>query len=164
MSVIACKVSDDLITVASDSIIVSGNTKYTTNMQKLIEIDNMVVGGIGTCEESFLFFEFLKINKPEKNTKLEMLELMASFASWKKKITEKFEPENAYILVFDEKVYALERFFVKEIKDFWAIGAGQDYALTALALGHSAIEAVEIACRFSCYCEGPVIVRTRRIQ
>ena len=45
-----------------------------------------------------------------------------------------------------------------------AIGAGEDYALASLHLGHTAKEAVETACELSVYCERPVKSLTRRLK
>ncbi len=56
----------------------------------------------------------------------------------------------------DSHVFEIESFFVQEITDFAAIGAGRDFALAALHLGHDARKAVEVACKLSVYCEVPV--------
>jgi ATP-dependent protease HslVU (ClpYQ) peptidase subunit len=81
---------------------------------------------------------------------------MAEFADWKKQRTNEYTLENVYILVIDKKVFQIESFFVAEIDTFTAIGAGQDFALAALYLGHSPKEAVQIACELSVMCEPPI--------
>ena len=47
---------------------------------------------------------------------------------------------------------------IGRVADFEAIGAGMDFALAALYLGHSVTEAVETAIELSVYCENPVQV------
>lgn len=47
--------------------------------------------------------------------------------------------------------------FVCQIKDYVAIGAGDDFATAALYLGHTPREAVEVACNLSCYVAGPIV-------
>jgi hypothetical protein len=85
---------------------------------------------------------------------------MSEFQDWLKKKTDKTYIENSYILVFDKKVFKTEGFYVVEVTDYAAIGAGMDFSLTCLALGHSVKEAVEMACHFSIYCETPVNIIT----
>jgi ATP-dependent protease HslVU (ClpYQ) peptidase subunit len=50
----------------------------------------------------------------------------------------------------------VEGFFVKEIVDYTAIGAGMDFALSALYLGNSVEESIKAACHLSVYCEEPI--------
>lgn len=38
----------------------------------------------------------------------------------------------------------------------WAGGSGESFALAALALGHTAVEAIELACLLDIYSRGPV--------
>lgn len=58
MSVIAGKVYNDKIVVAADSIVVKGWSKRTGNFAKLLEINDMIIGGTGSAEELSLFFRF----------------------------------------------------------------------------------------------------------
>jgi hypothetical protein len=47
--------------------------------------------------------------------------------------------------------------FINEIKDFAAVGAGEDFANAALYLGHSPEEAVKVACELCCFVSEPII-------
>lgn len=49
--------------------------------------------------------------------------------------------------------------FVREIKDYYAIGAGEDFATAALYLGHTPKEAVKTACDISCFVAEPIVVK-----
>ena len=40
---------------------------------------------------------------------------------------------NHYVLVFEKKVFVMEGFYVKEVTDYTAIGAGMDFSLSALS-------------------------------
>ena len=64
--------------------------------------------------------------------------------------------ENSYIFVYKGKSYSFYDYHVLEIKDFHAIGAGYQYATTALYLNHTVGEAIKISCDLSVYCEMPV--------
>ena len=47
--------------------------------------------------------------------------------------------------------------YVNEINEYAAIGAGEDFALAALYLGHSAKEAVKTACELSAFVAEPIV-------
>ena len=50
----------------------------------------------------------------------------------------------------------MEGFFIKEVTDYTAIGAGMDYSLSALYLGNTVKESIKAACHLSIYCEEPI--------
>lgn len=51
----------------------------------------------------------------------------------------------------------LNGLFVNKVKNYDAIGAGMDFANAALYLGHNPKEAVEVACKLSCFVSEPII-------
>ena len=57
----------------------------------------------------------------------------------------------------EEHVYEVDGMFVQEVKDYTAIGEGEPYALTALYLDHDVVEAVQAACKFSCFVSEPIV-------
>lgn len=63
---------------------------------------------------------------------------------------------NYYLLVYRGKVFDINDLYVREITTYWALGAGETYAKAALHLGHSAFEAVQVACELSPWCETPI--------
>ena len=68
MSVICCKVYKDRIEIASDSIITKGWTKSKSDnvdFTKLLEINDMVIGSCGTCEEASLFYAYCSTRTPQ---------------------------------------------------------------------------------------------------
>lgn len=166
MTVIACKVDNGIIEIATDSITVRGYTQSrgkNTSHSKLFTINGITVGGTGKASESFLFETFLATHLPKKNTVDSILELKVAFSDWHdKKVGEKIS--NDYIIVYKGKAYVTESFFVEEIVTYEAIGAGMDFALTAMYLGHSATKAVEAAIELSIYCEHPVKSHTEKAK
>ena len=50
-----------------------------------------------------------------------------------------------------------QNLYVNEVNEYAAIGAGEDFALAALYLGHSAKEAVKVACELSAFVAEPIV-------
>ena len=46
-------------------------------------------------------------------------------------------------VVYQQKIFFLNGYFIHEVSDYYAIGAGTDYALAALYLGASVKEAID---------------------
>jgi ATP-dependent protease HslVU (ClpYQ) peptidase subunit len=158
MSVVVVKVQPNKIEIASDSITVRGWTqsKDSNKFSKLIKINDLFLGSVGLAEESSLLQVFCATRKPEAATESAIVNFFSEFAEWKNKKIGKYIIENDYLLVVDHHAFQIERFFVQEIIDFMAIGAGRDFALAALHLGHDVRKAVAVACELSVYCEAPV--------
>lgn len=162
MSVVACTIGRDTITVASDSIIVFGWTKdkSTNKFAKMFQENGMIVGSVGWCSESSLLQAFCKNHQPTHNDEHGIIAFFQEFAAWKEQKCKRFDIDNSYVFVYAGKAWAVEGFFIQEITSFTAIGAGMDYALAALHLGCTAERACEVACDLSCMCERPVRVLT----
>ena len=63
------------------------------------------------------------------------------------------------------KIFCIsDGYLVDKINEFGAIGAGQDYALTAMYLDKTPEEAVEIANELCVYCSPPINVITKEIS
>lgn len=160
MSVVAVRVTPAKIEIAADSITVRGWTqsKDSNKFSKLVKINDLVLGSVGSAEESSLLWVFAATRKPENATESAVVNFFSEFATWKNGKTGKFALENEYLLVVDHHAFQIEHFFVQQITDFMAIGAGRDFALAALHLGYDTRKAVEVACELSVYCETPVKV------
>ena len=160
MSVVACKIMKDGYEIAADSISVRGftQTKNNTNRSKLVEVNNMVIGSVGLAEESSLLQIFAKTHLPASATEEGILEFWGEFSDWKKKRTDKNSIENSYFIGFDGVVFYVNHWLIASVTSYQAIGAGMDFALAALHLGHSAEEAIETAIELSVFCEAPVQV------
>ena len=156
MSVIAARVYNDRIVIASDSIVVKESLKRT-NFKKLQKINNIIVGGCGVAEELALFFEFVRHTpSPEPNI-AGLQSYMLQFANMKEYYTKETKSECTYLLIVEGKLFEIEGMFVQEVVDYTAIGEGEDYALAALYLGHTVEEAVKVACDLCCFVSEPII-------
>jgi hypothetical protein len=159
MSVVCCKVYEDKIEIASDSILVRWWTQTKDKNHKrakLFEVNDLVIGGVGIAEENGLMEIYCATHRPRATNETDMLQFLSEFAEWKKKRTDKFPIENNYLIAFDGKVFYINGFFVTEVLTFDAIGAGMDFALASLRRGDDVREAVETACELSVFCEKPV--------
>lgn len=159
MSVVACKILKDRIEVCADSIIISRGANEQNNLkgEKIWASDEMIVGSSGSLSEALLFELFCKTHKPSSPESRDILEFLGVFADWLKKKTDKWSIGNSYIFAFQGRVYHFYGFNFSEINTFDAIGAGCDYAIAAMHLGHSTKEAIKVACAISVYCSEPII-------
>jgi ATP-dependent protease HslVU (ClpYQ) peptidase subunit len=167
MSVIACKIDNGKIYIAADSVLVRGYTKSNglgIKHSKLFKQNGVIVGATGTLEESTLFQLYCVTRRPERPDCLSILMFISEFSDWKKTKTGSGIIENFNIVVFEGKAFLVEQWSIVEIDKFAATGAGEDFALAALHLGHSAKEAVEIACELSIMCTLPVIEFVEDVQ
>lgn len=161
MSVVACKILPDGYEIASDSISVRFWTQSkgeNTKFSKLFEVNDIVVGSVGYAEESSLLQMYCATRKPSNATEPAILEFFSEFSSWKKKKAEKSGLDNAYLIGYKGKVFSINGWFIQEVLKYEAIGAGMDFALAALYLDKSALDAVKVACELSIYCEEPIQV------
>ncbi len=159
MSVVVCKVLENGYEIAADSITVRGWTQSrgkNTSLSKLEEVNDMVIGSVGTAQEGVLFRMFAASRRPTTSDIPGILEFLSDFSDWKnKKIGEK-GIDNSYIIGLDGKAFAIEAWLIEEIVTYEAIGAGKNFALAALYLGESAEKAVETAIELSVMCEAPI--------
>lgn len=157
MSVIAARVYQDKIVVAADSIIMHGWSKRTANFSKLEYINEMIVGGCGEAQECGLMWRYMQTHRPESPTEKDVLAFLVEFSRWKKDLTGNADTENHYLMAYAGHLFQIEPLFTFEIKDYAAIGAGEDFATAALYLGHSPEDAAKVACELSCYVAEPVV-------
>ncbi len=156
MSVVAVKVTKNKITIGADSILVSGWTQEKDKLAKLNEVNGMVIGDVGDAQEGALFLIFCKTRKPREASVEALVEFMSEFQDWLGKKIDVTTLENQYVIVLENKAFMIEGFFIKEVTDYTAIGAGMDFSLSALYLGNSVEESIKAACHLSVYCEEPV--------
>jgi ATP-dependent protease HslVU (ClpYQ) peptidase subunit len=156
MSVVAVKVTKNKITIGADSILVSGWTQEKDKLAKLNKANGMIIGDVGDAEEGALFLLFCKTRKPREASVDAIVEFMSEFQDWMNNKTGESKLSNQYILIIEKKAFMIEGFFIKEVTDYTAIGAGMDFALSALYLGNSVKDSIKAACHLSVYCEEPI--------
>jgi len=160
MSVVCCKVYENRIEIAADSITVRGWTQskgQNNDIAKLMQIDDITIGSSGTAQEMVLMQLYCKTHKPRDNSNFSIVEFLSEFSDWKLKKIDNGKIDNVYIIIFEGKAYVSFGFSVCEITEYEAVGAGTDFALSALYLNHDVHKAVETACELSIYCEQPII-------
>ncbi len=160
MSVIAARKYTDRIVMAADSINLFGQTKETKNLRvKLRKIgEDFMVGAAGTSRETGLFYNYLDTHKLAVPTEAAVLNLMVEFIDFARKFDERFWTENEYLIAYKTALFYVYDLDVIEVKEYAAIGAGEDYALTALRLGHGPFDAVKVACDLCAFTAGPIVV------
>lgn len=156
MSVVAVKVTKEKIVIGADSILVSGWTQEKDKLAKLNKVNDMVIGDVGDAQEGALFLIYCKTRKPSEASVGALVEFMSEFQDWLGKKVGEVKLNNQYIIILDGKAFMMEGFFIKEVTDYTAIGAGMDYSLSALYLGNSVKESIKAACHLSIYCEEPI--------
>lgn len=164
MSVVAVKVTKDEIVIGSDSQTTSWMTADINKFAKMRKIsDDLVISHVGLAADFALLREFVRTNQPRNNSEDGILEFFTKFYKYLKDMSMNLNSKpcsSAFIIVYKQKAYTLENYYIKEITDFDAIGSGGDNALTALHLGHSVKESIEIACDLNIYCEKPINIIT----
>lgn len=157
MSVACVKIYNDRIVLGADSIIVYGEMQEKQKDSKIRKINDFSgFASSGYAKEIEFFYIFCKTHQPSQNTIEGIIDYFFEFSNWKKKKIDDDKIENFYIFVYKGKCYYFNDFYVSEIRDFCSIGAGYQYATTALYLNHTVEEAIKISCDLSIYCETPV--------
>ncbi len=161
MSIVATKVTEKEIVIGADSITTRGWTQWKDKDAKIFQAENgIIVGGCGLAEQTVLFKIFCDTHNPKAATPDDLLSFFAEFEDWVHKRTgnNNYQVDNSFHLVYGGRAFTIHRYFIKEITDFDAIGAGMDFALAALYLGQTVEQAIETATELSVYCEKPINV------
>lgn len=166
MTVLAVKNYKDKIEIAADSGIFRGFGRKEENLEKIIEINDIIFASTGLVSESIFLKLFASTRKPESNNKLDILRFFVEFKQWQKNTLDiSFNNKvlnNNYFFYFDGKIFHFEGDgYIREIKvnEFASDGAGFQEAKTALYLGHSPKEAVDICIKVNCWAAGETQVK-----
>jgi hypothetical protein len=118
--------------------------------------NGIVVGCSGTVAEMQYMRDLLslwQIKEPPTHTDVH-LQIRSIFNNWYQ-ITGSTDLGH-YVLIANGAAYEVCGRSVLVVNDFTAVGAGADIAKVALHCGKTAKEAIQIACKYSCYCSLPV--------
>jgi hypothetical protein len=158
MSVAAVQVYSEKIVIGTDSIRVTGWTQEKDKDAKLFQINDLTVAWCGNCSEGNLFRLFCQTHKPDSQAELSIIRFFNEFLSWYRiqagNSAEKLS--NEYLVVFGDAVFFFHSFYVRLITDYYAIGAGSDFALAGLYFGESVQTSLKVACQLSMVCEEPI--------
>lgn len=162
MSVVAVKRNEKGgFDIAADDISCHGWTVISNadnkTFSKLQEMNDIIIGGSGATEVITMLFMYARTHLIKNNDLDTMIDWFKDFLDWRKKKSDKYGISgNYFLIIMDKKAFYFEDFLCIEIEDNFAIGAGRDFALAALSLGHTAKQAVEVACKLSSFCNEPV--------
>ena len=157
--------SDSAVTYAEESIIIRPWTKID-------RVNGLIFGCCGNPDHGSLFRSFLQMEDcfPKESTKDEMFELAANFQAYLNEFgtgsqAKAGDIQSQFHVVFQDKAWSLENFYVHEITSYDSIGCGADYARTALYLVdqkrftdpyNGAVSALDAACALNAFCEYPL--------
>jgi len=162
MSVVAAKkneygeweIAADSIALCADTII---NQKGNRSYAKIKRVGSMIIGGTGNYSDIGLLFIFAKTHVPKDDTEDSVLDWFVEFLDWRSKKVEGYSmDETNFMMLIGGNCFMLEGTLCLKVAKYMAIGAGMDFALTALYLGKSPEEACKAACALSNLCEEPV--------
>lgn len=168
MTTIAAKIIDDTIYIGADSRVSFGYeyTKVDQTMEssKICEGSDMVIAGTGTLSECSLIQLYAKDHSIGCGGQLRVLEWLLEFSKWKKSKVDDYSINNSYIIAHKSGLYKTWGTSVELMKNFTALGSGGSYAFTALHLGKSLREALEVSCELDPYTEGPIVIKTMELK
>lgn len=160
MTVIAGKVEADKIVIGSDSQVTWGwHAKDLIDDGKLMELPDLIVGGAGHGSHLNYMAIYLESHKPRSAEKRDILEFFVEFHQWIDKMIKDFKPRTSWLIAYDGKLISVTADLSVYYHETWAIGSGWEYARTALHLGHTVEEALQIACDLTVFCGPPIVVR-----
>ncbi len=162
MSIVACKITKDKITMAADTQMTCGDFKHPSlAFKKIVKIGDVVIGSTGTCSEVQLLHGYIKDNGIPATIK-ELQIFFSNFHKYRNSINDKIcknEEKNTdchHLIVINDKVFFTNDCYIDEVKEFFSIGAGDAHSDAVLAMGGTVKDAVKMACRFSIYCGLPL--------
>lgn len=124
-------------TLAADSRCTSSGLPYRVNKCCRLS-DGMLFAGAGTMSAYDAVRQWLENKGPRPEALKDFTGLLID--------------TDSSIWLMDETANRYEIF-----ASFFAIGSGRDFAIAAMALGKSALEAVELASRFDVWTGGPLV-------
>lgn len=159
MSVVAARFEYEAkkIEIVGDTQVTSENGMKERFFDKIVQVDeNFVVGMAGDTEEATFMRVYAHSARPRSPILSDVYEWLTQFNAL---LTQNSgsRVQNSYILLLDGYGFVIHGLFITEMGEYAAIGSGASYALPALFLGASAIEAVECAIEFDAGCSAPVI-------
>lgn len=167
MSVVAVKKDLTKISISADSILMSSQTNLNSpgspnqkSFTKIFSINKMIIGVVGDAEDCGLMAIFAETHNPKVPDIDSVTKFIVEFRKFKQELGGNVNSCSDFILCYQGHVFDIQGLMAMEIKTYFAIGAGEEYAMAALYLGHSTEEAVEVTCDLCCYVDKPIITYT----
>lgn len=163
MSVICLREYSDNIQIASDGRGVASGRIITDTANKILEIDEWVLGICGWGDITKLFtHEFINDCSFLSDKKIISLDIYMKFIEdFYRRKNLSLRIDEVYVSTFlinkkTEKVYKSIGVECFEIDGYDAIGSGQEMAIGALAAGATPHRAVEVTCEYLPDCGGKI--------
>ncbi len=162
MTIIACRETNGIIEIASDSCAVFGGQVMLAN--KIAQVGKTIFGAAGYGRDGDLFEHFLRenpIKKPSKKqtTKQVVYNHLIKFLDF----YSKYHPVNEFhhsqfILIFECEVFLIIGTAIDRIEPGTpvAIGSGSSHALASMVNGRSPMLAAKDACLLNVNCRPPI--------
>lgn len=158
MTCIAVKIEKDFIHLCADSEVTMSDWDKSSNIflwdivkwySKIENIWDIYFGISWTCKEHLRFKQYVKTNNP-KGDRLDDIEdyILWFYKECKEKDSD-YKPCFYVILVYKKKVFSIIDHMIYEVENFDAKGSWMYYAITAMHLGKTAYEAIEVAKEFA---------------
>lgn len=161
MSVLAVRVLENSIEIASDSLVTQYNSLQSEFENcKLFKIsDNFVIGGVGYLRDLSLIKMYAMDHKPSNNDFKNIFLYISEYVEYIRKHYPEYDPiESSYYIIYNGKCYRADGGYdLVEITDVDAMGSGMEPAYAVLLMGHDVFDAVEIACKVNPYCGGEIV-------
>lgn len=160
MTVVAARKYEHHIEFAADSITTYGSMKMNDRIvdtPKLFSQNGLMIGLTGRASEGALMQIFCRNHKPMNSSIEGIIDFLFEFEGWVQKRESSFRLCNQYLIGYDGRLFrTFSGLDVFEVPEYAAIGAGEDFAITAMCLGKNPREAVAIACHLSVWCSEPI--------
>lgn len=166
MTTIAAKIEDNIIQIGADSRTSLGTVKVdqTLDRSKIFEGSDMIIASTGLTSEASLIQLFAKDHSIGNGGELRVLEWLLEFSGWKKDKTGDAKVSNRFIIAHKSGLYTTDGLSIERAKDYTSTGSGWPFCFTALHLGKSLKESLEVSCELDAFTEGPVIIKTMELE
>lgn len=166
MTVIACKVFENSISIAADTQVTKGDCVVPGLLySKIKHIGEITLAGSGRCDEFNLLQKYIESNSmPTEANCISVY--MAGFYKWRDSLSEWIKPtpedrsdsNNHYIFIIRGRVFVIGGLVCFELAPgaLYATGSGEEYAMGAMGAGATPEEAVKIACKYDVSCSEPI--------
>lgn len=126
----------------------------------MFKANDIVVGGVGYSEETSMFQRFVRSHMIKDMSEDGILDYLIEFKRWKKDLCGSSDIDNRYMIASQGKCFSTSGLFIFQINDYYAIGAGDDFARGAMYMGASPEEAVKVACDLCVYVSEPILIES----
>lgn len=161
MTVLIAVNQKDKIILGADSCTFRGYNKIDLNnhkgRSKIEQINDIIFCSTGRVAEINNFLLYCSTRKPESNSLISIQRFFNEFGTYLTEMVKKeLQIENNYFLVYKEKLFCYNNGAVNEIliDDYATLGAGWLEAYTALYLGKTAREAIQVSIDLNVYAGG----------